>query len=101
MTATTASGPAPSCARNWNAVRTGIVRHTPGSRSTVTGSPRSGRRHMVPRPPMTYQISATVACDTALAVSPGSSWKWAKLPRPAIRHSGRTSDPSGARTAGA
>jgi hypothetical protein len=102
VTATILSGsPVSSLARNWNVVPRGMVRHTPGARSTVVGSSPSCCRHTYPAPPMMYQISWTVRWDTAVEISPASSWKCAKLPRLVIRHRGRTVDPSGAVTSGA
>ena len=102
VTATILSGsPVSSLARNWNVVPRGMVRHIPGASSTVVGSSPSCCRHMHPAPPMMYQISWTVRWQTAVEVSPASSWKCAKLPWPVIRHRGRTVDPSGAVTSGA
>src|SRR5262249_36275466 len=87
-------------ARNWNTAPSGIVRHTPACSCTVDSYPPS-RRHIHPAPPTTYQISWTVACDTAFATWPGASEKWAKLPAPVSRQRGRTVEPSGAGPAGA
>jgi hypothetical protein len=61
----------------------------------------SRRRHICPPPATTYQISWTVACDTAFDTCPGASSNCAKLAAPGRTHSGRTDEPSGAVTSAA
>src|SRR4051794_35312601 len=62
VTATTRRPLAP--ARNWNDVPSGMVRQTPGPRVVVSSWPFRAR-HTCPLPPIRYQISSTVACETA------------------------------------
>jgi hypothetical protein len=57
--------------RNWNAVPTGMLRHTPAV-MLVTEAPSESRRHISPSPPRMYQSSSTVRWATAIDTRPGA-----------------------------